>query len=435
MVEKLDHPQQSASARKRHLKAKLAAQPPDGTRSAFREEEKKYLSRNPPPDYRSVIDLSSTDTHPELVAHSLNQESPKDARNFAPSAAHSDLGLSSQEKVYTLVNHPGLLLIPDAIDHVTQRRLIRNCLRNATRRPNLNNLDTHYHLPEEGLWHHFESVRTRRCADVIVRPILHGASTLHITTKHSRSLITDPAITADTSIDVLSAVKPLPVPSTTVKPESASDLLYKLRWTNLGLMYHWDTKSYRFQEVFQNGMDSIIPVPSDLAHLSKLLLDAIPQHLVPHHQDWSSFKPESGIINFYQLKNALMGHVDQSELVEDQPLVSFSFGHSAVFLIGGTTRDERPTALYLRSGDALIMSGSCRRVYHGVPRVVEGTLPSYLSDPQDWDEMEQANASKEDLKDWRIFAEYLSTTRINVNIRQVFPEGYLEQLPSDAACS
>jgi alkylated DNA repair protein alkB homolog 1 len=41
-------------------------------------------------------------------------------------------------------------------------------------------------------------------------------------------------------------------------------------------------------------------------------------------------------------------------------------GNAAIFLIGGLTRDIDPTAVLLRSGDAVIMSGpACRRAYHG----------------------------------------------------------------------
>jgi hypothetical protein len=41
-------------------------------------------------------------------------------------------------------------------------------------------------------------------------------------------------------------------------------------------------------------------------------------------------------------------------------------GNSAIFLIGGITRDVEPVPILLRSGDIVIMSGpACRRAYHG----------------------------------------------------------------------
>ena len=77
-------------------------------------------------------------------------------------------------------------------------------------------------------------------------------------------------------------------------------------------------------------------------------------------------EPDAGILNFYQEKDPLMGHVDRSEVCATSPLVSISLGNAAVFLIGGQTRDVKPTPILLRSGDVVIMSGPrCRRAYHG----------------------------------------------------------------------
>lgn len=102
-----------------------------------------------------------------------------------------------------------------------------------------------------------------------------------------------------------------------------------------------------------------------------------------------------------------MAHVDRSEVTASLPLVSISLGHSAVFLIGDDERESTnpPTPIILRSGDVIVMSGPTRRSYHGVPRILERTLPPHLQ-------------SQEDDDDWEPFARYLSTARINVNVRQ-----------------
>lgn len=42
-----------------------------------------------------------------------------------------------------------------------------------------------------------------------------------------------------------------------------------------------------------------------------------------------------------------------------------SLGHSCIYLIGGETRETVPTALYLRSGDIIVMTGPCRKAFHG----------------------------------------------------------------------
>lgn len=47
----------------------------------------------------------------------------------------------------------------------------------------------------------------------------------------------------------------------------------------------------------------------------------------------------------------------------------------------------------------------------GVPRVLDNTLPAHLaSNPED--------------PEWDPFASFMQTTRINVNVRQVFPKAF-----------
>lgn len=58
-----------------------------------------------------------------------------------------------------------------------------------------------------------------------------------------------------------------------------------------------------------------------------------------------------------------------------------SFGQSAIFLIGGKTKAEKPQPILLQSGDVAIMSGQSRLSYHGVPKI----LPA-VSEPWNIDE-------------------------------------------------
>ena len=48
----------------------------------------------------------------------------------------------------------------------------------------------------------------------------------------------------------------------------------------------------------------------------------------------------------------------------------YSFGCSAVFLIGGHSKEIRPAAMFVDSGDILVLSGESRLSYHAVPRVM-----------------------------------------------------------------
>lgn len=44
-----------------------------------------------------------------------------------------------------------------------------------------------------------------------------------------------------------------------------------------------------------------------------------------------------------------------------------------MFLIGGANKTIRPTAIFLHSGDVLVMSGPSRLCYHAVPKVLQAT--------------------------------------------------------------
>lgn len=52
-------------------------------------------------------------------------------------------------------------------------------------------------------------------------------------------------------------------------------------------------------------------------------------------------------------------------------ILYFSFGQTAIFLIGGRTKEEKPTGVFLRSGDIVVMSKESRLCYHAVPRIMK----------------------------------------------------------------
>lgn len=59
------------------------------------------------------------------------------------------------------------------------------------------------------------------------------------------------------------------------------------------------------------------------------------------------------------------------------------------------------------------MSGASRTFYHGVPRVMEGTLPAYFEEDE------------EDTEERRAVKRFMKAARININARQVFPVGFV----------
>ena len=133
-----------------------------------------------------------------------------------------------------------------------------------------------------------------------------------------------------------------------------------------------------------------------------------------------------------------------------------------MFLIGGQTKDVMPKAMFIRSGDIVVMSEQSRLAYHGVPKIlphsnhgIYGTpVPSCLSEGELIQRIQQMQMTEScvmgapkllnakssvktensifDFKDivkfdyqwlqanWRRFEQYLASTRININIRQVY---------------
>ncbi|KAJ7285931.1 hypothetical protein C8J57DRAFT_1663405 [Mycena rebaudengoi] len=342
----------------------------------FRAAEKRFKARFPPPDLSTVLDLALLDDTRTLEIQTgvwKGSSNAFDYRELAPKAS------SSTTKAYTTPRIPGALDWFYCLGSSRTRNRENWCdglLRIMRVVPTETNLDIHYVLPEEGLW-------------------------------------------TDNFLALSATPKPPSAPSPTAQPIRASALLCKLRWANIGWYYHWGTKQYDFtkgkgkiddllRDVCQSAVNAVdwnqVYGPDDTSDWG----DAGPEWMT-----WSeNYEPDAGIVNFYQTKDTLMAHVDRSEVCATSPLVSISLGNAAVFLIGGLTRDTEPVPILLRSGDAVIMSGpACRRAYHGVPRILDDTLPAHLA-------MQPGDS------DWQLFAEYMQSTRININVRQVFPKGF-----------
>jgi len=140
-------------------------------------------------------------------------------------------------------------------------------------------------------------------------------------------------------------------------------------------------------------------------------------------------EPEAGIINYYPLGSTMGGHLDDAEHCLERPIVSFSLGLSGLFLLGGCSRQQEPRVLFLRSGDAVIMAGDSRMCYHGVPSIipleeeqllvpaVPPTVPSLADCCASAAESESVDNTIE--SDARFVVEYLRTSRVNMNARQV----------------
>ncbi|KAK4780020.1 hypothetical protein SAY87_016126 [Trapa incisa] len=176
----------------------------------------------------------------------------------------------------------------------------------------------------------------------------------------------------------------------------ASVLLRKLRWSTLGLQFDWSKRNY----------DVSLPhnkIPDALCELAKqMAATAMPTG--------EEFKPEAAIVNYFGLGDTLGGHLDDMEADWSRPIVSMSLGCKAIFLLGGKSREDVPVAMFLRSGDIVLMAGEARECFHGVPRIFTDKEGAEI-DPLESHLLHEGNNH---------FVDYIRSSRININIRQVF---------------
>lgn len=241
-------------------------------------------------------------------------------------------------------------------------------------------------------------------------------------------------------------------------PHKSLNMLQKLVALNSshGLVM-WSSHSCPLISLQTYSPDHHTPFPPDL-------------HLLSHHIaaacGFPKFNAEAGILNYYHSDSSLGIHVDESELDHSHPLLSLrsdakhhwqrrlyaaywcyrsncnldkvlhltevflscdSFGQSAIFLLGGLCRQAPPTAMYMHSGDVMVMAGQSRLRYHAVPRIlvaaqgqttveVEGSSPASAL---------HADSVVEPLAedDWVVCCRYIQSSRVNMTVRQVLAPG------------
>ncbi|XP_046909836.2 alpha-ketoglutarate-dependent dioxygenase AlkB [Dermatophagoides farinae] len=158
----------------------------------------------------------------------------------------------------------------------------------------------------------------------------------------------------------------------------------KLRWITFGYHHDWNSKVYDLNQ-------KTVRIPDRINDLCRIVSMFMNFHI---SSSSSTLKPEAGIVNYYTQNSSLCFHTDHSELNHYAPLLSLSLGSSAIFLIGGQTKQSSQpiVPVLLNDSDLVIMSNESRLALHSVPKI----LPSETL-----------------VKNGNIF-------RVNVNIRQVF---------------
>lgn len=300
-----------------------------------------------------------------------------------PVFEHAELSGKKRETVPFLridvSNALGLLLVPSLIPPQTQQelvsRLMHQCLADERHKTNAH---AHYQIPYQSP-HKISGSIPGSPRDIISCP-----DTLATT----RSFF-------DMSPEKSEPFQPLD-PHTHKPITVAQFLRRKLRWMTLGGQYNWTMKKYP---------DEVPPpFPKDIAELVRSL--------------FPEMQPEAAIVNLYTPGDTLSVHRDVSE-DSDKGLVSISFGCDAIFVAGFGDENEgdvhsRHLSIRLRSGDAVYMTGPARFAWHGVPRVIPDTCPSWLRDWPAIASIENNNTDK-----YQSWGGWMSDKRINLNIRQI----------------
>jgi len=158
------------------------------------------------------------------------------------------------------------------------------------------------------------------------------------------------------ALDVVFAAAPLFTPR---MPKSGRP--FSVRMSNCGpLGWVSDEGGYRYQPLHPETGRPWPAMPDVLAAMWNELGG------YPH-------PPEACLINFYG-PGAKMGlHQDRDERNFDAPVVSLSLGDSCLFRVGGPKRSDPTRSVRLDSGDAVVLDGAARLVFHGVDRIYPKT--------------------------------------------------------------
>ncbi|MEU6674623.1 alpha-ketoglutarate-dependent dioxygenase AlkB [Streptomyces sp. NPDC046853] len=131
--------------------------------------------------------------------------------------------------------------------------------------------------------------------------------------------------------------------------------------------WHWQPYRYTRTAGDVNGRQ-VAAFPRWMVELGRRALTAA-------YGDGSAadYTPDTALINFYDGQARMGMHQDKDER-SSAPVVSLSIGDTCVFRVGNTeTRTKPYTDIELASGDLFVFGGPSRYIFHGVPKVHEGT--------------------------------------------------------------
>nr|AFK46911.1 unknown [Lotus japonicus] len=336
--------------------------------NAFSKNKNKTKKQAKPVDLTQVLDFKSIQE-----CHHRNAELPPGITVF-----HDKFS----SPVFSLQNRPGFYFIPGALSTEKQCTLIKESLIDFPQPPNRTNHNVIYG-PIHDL---FVAAKDGKVLVKEESPLVSVTS--------SEPSADSFCIEADSKEWKFTTENDCSLKK--CRSISASALLRKLQWSTLGLQFDWSKRNYDVSLLHNK-------IPEALCELAKQLAKpALPAGV--------EFRPEAAIVNYFTSGDTLGGHLDDMEADWSKPIVSLSLGCKAIFLLGGKSKEDLPLAMFLRSGDVVLMAGEARECFHGVPRIFTDKENSEIG------HLETLLAHQDDL----CILNYIQTSRININIRQVF---------------
>ena len=334
--------------------------------TAFRQAERLFKSKStcPNPVGNSLlIDFSNLSSLDSSVSQLLEQFT------VAPSSKETFCIKKMNEPVigYRIKGYDGFVHFPSLLSLQEQKEMLVESFTKDMNKPNMSNLDAVYDLPFDSLWEQYDNA-----AMIELKRKKTVSANLYGETEEKEQ--GEKMMTAEQGEKMM----------------TAEQVFRKLRWVTIGVQYDWSTKEY-----MKDDKSPTFPAPLSFRSIE------IAKHLLA----CPNYSPQAGIINYYQSKDTLTGHVDKSEENMSAPLISYSFGSACVFLLGGKTREDPVVAVMLRSGDVCVLSEQARFFFHGVPRIISEENP-LLSEGEGGEQ-------------WSKVRELMKDARVNINVRQV----------------
>lgn len=289
--------------------------------------------------------------------------------------------LNPNMRLFAFERHPGLFLLRDAVSLQVASRLADDCFQNFLQPPTHTNFNRSHTLHIKDLW-----------------------------SAYLNNLSLENESKCEGKYQISSW-------STHGAGPKASYFLEKLRWSSIGPRYDWTSREYMVNEPYTmlpEYMEALARQAVSLAMAaSKTRLDC------DSATSPSTFKPNAALINYYHDGDTLCGHKDDAEKDLSKPLVSLSLGCPAIFLMGGLTRDDAITPIFLRNRDIVLLCGHARKSYHGIPRIFP-KIKSFKMSGDGETKLPKGIGVALDPHNLSPIQEYLEQScRINISIRDV----------------